>query len=119
MTHNENMQIYGNESMQIYGIIPTEEFHRVVDDAISQLDPQVVARVRYNVGTDHVDEPLLRVRIILRDEVFSLETLHDVASGVRTALKDRIRSMERWGLRVSFSFRTESEQKALNDPEWN
>src|SRR5580693_8540977 len=97
--------------MNYSGIVPMKEFERDVEEAIRDLDPQVVARVRYNIGEDWTGEPLLRFRIILRDSANTLANFHEVANSIRDAMRQRVQPVEKWGIPASFSFRLESEQK--------
>jgi len=91
----------------------------IVNAAILSLNPQEVVHVAYSIGSDSTDDPAIFFRIVLTDVASREDRLADVTGRVASSLFDSIRPIEIWGLTPYFSFRSFSEQKIRNDPEWS
>ncbi len=100
------------------GIVNQAQISQGVVDAILRLNQQEVVRVAYSIGHDSTDDPSIFFRIVLTDEASREDRLAAVAGGVESSLIASIRPVENWGLTPYFSFRSISEQKTRNDPEW-
>ncbi len=100
------------------GFLNQAELSRGVDDAVRRLDPKEVVRVAYSIGNDSTDEPAIFFRVVLTDAASREDELSDVTRRVETSLFDATRPIEHWGLMPYFSFRSFSEQRMRNDPEW-
>jgi hypothetical protein len=90
-----------------------------VDAAIRSLNPQDVVHVAYSIGQDSTDDPAIFFRIVLTDAASREDGLADITGRVASTLFDSIRPIENWGLTPYFSFRSFSEQRVRNDPEWS
>ncbi len=100
------------------GLVHQDELRRTVQDAIQRLNPQIVAHVAFQIAADAANDHVIAFRITLRDAASRIETLSQVTGDVAATLLDIVRPIENWGLPAYFSFRSESEQKKLDDPEW-
>ena len=90
-----------------------------VNAVIRSLNPQEVAHVAYSIGHDSTDDPAIFFRIVLTDAASREDHLADVTGRVEGTLIDSIRPIENWGLTPYFSFRSFSEQRIRNDPDWS
>jgi hypothetical protein len=90
-----------------------------VNVAIRSLNPQEVVHVAYSIGRDSTDDPAIFFRIVLTDAASREDQLADVTGRVASSLFNSILPIENWGLTPYFSFRSFSEQKIRNDPEWS
>lgn len=100
------------------GFINQTQLARSVNAAIRSLNAQDVVHVAYSVGNDSTDDPAIFFRIVLTDAASREDCLADVAGRVESTLLHSIRPVEDWGLTPYFSFRSFSEQRMRNDPEW-
>ena len=101
------------------GFVNQAQLAQSVNAAIQSLNPQEVVHVAYSIGHDSTDDPAIFFRIVLADAASREERLADVTGRVASALFDSIRPIENWGLTPYFSFRSYSEQRMRNDPEWS
>ena len=76
-------------------------------------------RVAYSIGNDSTDDPAIFFRTVLTDAASREDRLADVTERVASALSNSIRPIDNWGLMPYFSFRSFSEQRMRNDPEWS
>lgn len=90
-----------------------------LNDAIGLLNPQEVVRVAYTIGHDSTEDPAIFFRIVLSDEASCEVRLASVTDRVASSLINSIGPIENWGLTPYFSFRSISEQRMRNDPEWS
>jgi hypothetical protein len=80
---------------------------------------QKLGKESFASGTvDTSGEPSLFFRIVLADAASGKATLADVSGRIAQIFFEEIRPYENWGLTPYFSFRSESEQATLNDPDW-
>lgn len=84
-----------------------------------------IERIRYNVGEDWTNAPVLYLRILLKDSTDTKDILHDEAGRSRVAaLANRITNAL-WGelptgdLFPYVTFRSVAEQEQLRDPQWD
>ena len=82
-----------------------------IDAAIRNL-PSGVVRVGYSFGEDHTGDPAIFFRVLLGD--LPAGQIKVLAGNVSRRLKE----IDLQGRFAYYRFRTESEQKELNDPEW-
>ena len=101
------------------GYVHQAELKQSVNTALQSLNPQEVVRVAYSIGPDSTDDPAIFFRIVLTDAASREDRLADVAGRVASALSESIRPIEKWDLMPYFSFRSFSEQRMRNDPEWS
>lgn len=101
------------------GFVNQAELAQGVAEAIRSLSPQEVVRVAYTIGHDSTEDPSIFFRIVLTDAASREESLADVTGRVASSLFNSIRPVENWGLTPYFSFRSFSEQRMRNDPEWS
>ena len=101
------------------GFVNQAELAQSVKAAIQSLNPQEVVHVAYSIGPDSTDDPAIFFRIVLTDAASREDRLADVTGRVASTLFDWIRPVENWGLTPYFSFRSFSEQRMRNDPEWS
>jgi hypothetical protein len=88
-----------------------------ITKVIRKLGNEVV-RVNYSLGSDSTGEPAIFFRVVLTDAASREDKLAEVTGRIARILFDEVRPYENWGLLPYFSFRSKSEQKARNDPEW-
>lgn len=101
------------------GFVNQAQLAQGVKTAIQSLNPQEVVHVAYSIGHDSTDDPAIFFRIVLTDAASREDRLADVTGRVASTLFDSIRPVENWGLTPYFSFRSFSEQRMRNDPEWS
>ena len=101
------------------GFVNQAELDESVKDAIRSLNSQEVSHVAYSIGPDSTDDPAIFFRIVLTDPASREDGLADVTERVASTLFNSVRPIENWGLTPYFSFRSFSEQKMRNDPEWS
>ena len=101
------------------GFVNQAELKQGVNDAIRGLNPHEVVHVAYTIGNDSTEEPSIFFRIVLTDAASREEHLADVTGRVASSLFNSIRPVQDWGLTPYFSFRSFSEQRLRNDPEWS
>ena len=99
------------------GLVNQKQLAAEIDRAKTKLGKEVV-RVRYSLEEDSTGEPSIFFRIVLTDEASKEDGLVDVTCRITSVLFDEIRPYENWGLLPYFSFRSQSEQEHLNDPQW-
>jgi hypothetical protein len=101
------------------GFVNQAQLAQDVNAAIRSLSPQEVVRVAYSISHDSTDDPAIFFRIVLTDPASREDRLADVTGRVASTLFDSVRPIENWGLTPYFSFRSFSEQRMRNDPEWS
>jgi hypothetical protein len=101
------------------GFVNQAQLAQSVNDAIRSLNPEEVVHVAHSIGNDSTDEPAIFFRIVLTDAASREDRLADVTGRVESTLFDSIRPVENWGLTPYFSFRSFSEQRMRDDPEWS
>src|SRR5450755_4205254 len=84
--------------------------------ASARFGPEVV-RLKYNLQGDNDGDPAIYFRIVLTDSASREESLGDVGDNIENITREEIRPYEK-GLYAYFSFRSQSEQAMMNDPEW-
>ena len=98
---------------RIISTLPTQER---VDEIARDLAPDVV-RIRLTEAPDWSEHPALYFRVVLADEAGRSDRLADVTGRVSTKLFDELGLASLVDIPY-FSFRTQSEQAQLRDPEW-
>jgi hypothetical protein len=99
------------------GLVKREEIAAAVERGARALAPDVV-RVLHRFGEDWTGDPSIYFGIILSDHTASQEDrLGEISRRVRSALLNEV-DVEELGLQSYFSFRSESEQEKLKDPNW-
>ncbi len=88
----------------------------VVRSVVERFSPDVV-RARFQMEEDWEGDPVLYVRVTLRDAAIRGKRLHVVAESVRAYVRSelRITELERT---PSVRFRGESETVEMPDPKW-
>jgi hypothetical protein len=101
--------------------MPTQYIHQPpVDKAIETVRRQVpgIVRIRYSLDSDWTGDPSIFFRILLSDAASRPGNhLREIAQRVTLLLMNEVRS-EEFGLHAYFNFRSESEQKALRESDW-
>lgn len=93
------------------------EVRKSVEAALAALGP-IAQRVNFSIGNDSDGEPAIFFRITLSDEAAKAEKLYQSTSIITSRIFDEVRPLETWGLYPFFTFRSQSEQADLQDPEW-
>lgn len=101
------------------GFVNQVQLAQSVVAAIRSLNPQEVVHVAYSIDHDSTGDPAIFFRVVLTDAASREDRLADVTGRVASTLFDAIRPIENWGLTPYFSFRSFSEQRMRNDPEWS
>ena len=91
------------------------QIHAAIADVVKELSPYV-RHIRYEIAPDWTGEWTMFFRVLISDEAANERNRRDVAMRVRSRLTDLI--VPELGVIPHFNFRTESEQKKLNDPVW-
>ncbi|MBL8217028.1 MAG: hypothetical protein JNK87_40285 [Bryobacterales bacterium] len=81
------------------------------------LGPEVV-RVRYAFGQDWAGAESLFFRVVVSDRASRRGVIGRVSEQVRQAIVSEVRPWE-YGLQYYFDFRSDSECKELEDPDWD
>ena len=93
-----------------------------VDKAITRFVPQLgrdVVRVRYEISTDWIGADAIFFRVVLADQAASDDRLGKVTTRIRSALQDKLKPFERWGLIPYIHFRSKSEQDSMKEKSWS
>ncbi len=81
------------------------------------LQPEIV-RLRWSVGENWSGDPAIFFRIVLSDTAGRRDDLAEFTGKIGTQIFDVLQEADVEYVPY-FNFRTESEQKRLNDPEWD
>jgi hypothetical protein len=92
------------------------EIAAMVDAVVGELSPRV-RHIRYDIARDWGGEWAVFFRVMLADEVSRGSDLLDIGNQVIWRMSERVYLSE-LGLVPHFDFRSESEQAALNEPQW-
>ncbi len=92
------------------------QINAAVSEVVKELWPRV-RYIRYDIARDWTDEWAIFFRVMLSDEASIGDNLSDITKQVIWRLSDRLIVPE-VGLHLYWDFRSESEQAALNEPEW-
>jgi len=93
--------------------------------SVEQKFPEAVERIRVNFGKDSTDAPAVFFRVLLKDRSVPNDFLHlqadkiavsTLSSSIRGTLATEAVAEE--DLQPYFLFRTVSEQRKLQDPDW-
>jgi hypothetical protein len=101
------------------GIVHQAQLAADIAEAIHKLPTDEVSHVSYSLGTDATDDPSIFFRVVLTDSASREEKLADVTGRVAGTLLDAIHPIENWGLNPYFNFRSQTEQRKRNGPEWS
>ncbi len=77
-----------------------------------------VAHINYSLGEDWSGDPSIFLRVLLTDQAAAPDGLGARTRDIRNALEQSVGFFEKWGVLPYFSFRSQSEQEDLKDPEW-
>ncbi len=99
------------------GFVHQAELERQIARAIKKLGKDVV-RVNHGFGTDSTGEPSIFFRVVLTDSASREEHLAEVTYRISSTLVNELRPIENWGLLPYFNYRSVSEQRKRNDPDW-
>ena len=98
------------------GYVSAEQIAAVIERARQKLGPEVV-RFRHSIGPNHYDEPAIHIRIVLTDAASLEANLVQVTGQITSMMFNEVQPFD-WGMRMYFSFRSESEQAKRDDPDW-
>lgn len=87
-----------------------------VEAVVRELSPRV-RHIRYDIAQDWSGQWAIFFRVLLSDEASSGNNLRDITTQVVWLMSERL-ILPELGLFPYFDFRSESEQSALNEPEW-
>jgi hypothetical protein len=101
------------------GFVNEQQVDRAITAFVRRLGPEVV-RVRYNISEDWTGDPAIFFRVVLTDQAGTEEDRRwKVTTRIRTALQDKLKPYERWGLIPFIHFRSKSEQDSLKEESWS
>ena len=86
---------------------------QVAQDFSSQIE-----HIRTSFGEDSTDAPAMFFRILVRDEFAPVDLLLPLAQRLTITLMNQVGTDE-YGLRAYFDFRSVSEQRKLQDLDWD
>ena len=92
-----------------------------LDKAIISLGPELgpdVVTLRYSLDKDWTDDPAIYFRVVLSDQAGKRDRLRESARRVTSIIEQHLEPVEQWGLLYYFNFRSQSEQEALKDKDW-
>lgn len=92
-----------------------------LDDAVSELKPMLgsdVVTLRYTLGQDWSGEPAIFFRVVLSERASRRDQLRSSTNQIENAIMQRLQPLEEWGVLPYFSFRSLSEQAALQEEAW-
>ena len=99
------------------GVVKQAEIGRGVASVEREMAPDVV-RIRHNIGSDWSGDDAIFFRIVLSDRASREDRLPAVSERVSSRLSEELNLADTC-LLPYFSFRSESEQAALNDEAWS
>jgi hypothetical protein len=99
------------------GLVYQRQLHADIKNAIAKLGPEAV-HVSYSVEEDSTGDPSLFFRVVLTDEAAQEQNLLNATQSVSKVISSEVHPLENWGLFPYFNFRSYSEWKRANDPEW-
>ena len=97
-------------------IIKQPLINAAVSSVVSELAPDV-RHVRFEISDDWSGQPAIFFRVLLSDDA-SRRRLRDITTRVVWQMSEKL-NLPDLGLFPYFDFRSESEQAALNEPEWD
>jgi hypothetical protein len=97
-------------------ILNQHRIRGVVERIAKALSSEVVG-IRYDLADDWMGNVSFFFRIILTDKASNPENLRDVSRRVTNRIRTETK-LEQAGLQTYFSFRSQSEQAKLKDPDW-
>jgi hypothetical protein len=100
-----------------YGFVHQTDLDAEISQALRDLGPTVV-RVNYNIGEDTTGDPAIHFRVVLTDNAARREVIGRTTRSIMDTVTERLAPLPKWGLFPYFSFRSQSEQATMNDPEW-
>lgn len=92
------------------------QINAAVAAVMRDLSPLGVRHIRYDIAEDWSGQLAIFFRVVLSDAA-STERLRDVTTQVIWRMSEKL-DLPNLGLFPHFDFRSESEQAALNEPEW-
>ena len=92
------------------------ELKQAIESIRPDLGPEV-ANLYYNLGEDWTGDSSVFFRIVLTDQASAIGRMGGVTSQIRKKIRDQL-DPDVWGVLPYFTFRSESEHRALHDPEW-
>jgi hypothetical protein len=99
------------------GFVQQSQIEAEISKAKRKLGPEVV-RVNYSIGSNSTDDPSIFFRVVLTDDAAKEDRLAEGTRKVGIALFDELRPIENWGLIPYVNFRSQTEQNAIDDPDW-
>ncbi|HEV3202550.1 MAG TPA: hypothetical protein VGZ73_31875 [Bryobacteraceae bacterium] len=102
-------------------LVPTEiaktpQINTAVAEVVKEFSPHVRhIRLRDRTGLDR-REWTITFRVLISDKAAKKKNRHDIVTGVRSRMTDLI--VPALGVIPDFWFRSESEQKKLDEPAW-
>jgi hypothetical protein len=99
------------------GIVRQSQLAGDIRKAIRKLGKDVV-RVNHSFGTDSTGDAAIFFRIVLTDAASREDKLASVTGRIMRILDEELRAQENWGLLTYFTFRSASEQRQRDDPDW-
>jgi len=101
-------------------LVPTEiaktpQINAAIAEVVKEFSP-LVRHIRYEIAPDWTGEWTITFRVLISDEAAKRRKRHDIATRVRSRMTDLI--VPALGVIPDFWFRSESEQKKLNEPAW-
>ena len=92
-----------------------------LDEAVGYLKPALgsdVVTLRYTLGQDWSGEPAIFFRVVLSEQASRRDQLRSATHQIENAIMQRLQPLEEWGVLPYFSFRSLSEQAALQEEAW-
>jgi hypothetical protein len=101
--------------------VPTEvrkdpQINAAIRTVLAEESPRV-RYIRYRIDQDWTGEWTVFFRVMLSNEVASRTRRNEIIRRVISRVSDEL-DLPNLGMMPHFSFRTESEQAELNDPDW-
>jgi hypothetical protein len=109
------MRYAENEMIVPRGFTEHPQINAAIAAVVEQLSPWV-RHIRYDIALDWSGQWAIFFRVLLSDEASS-RRLREITTQVVWRMSERL-DLPNLGLFPYFDFRSESEQAALNEPEW-
>lgn len=97
--------------------IHPREFADAVEKVERKLAASVV-RIRHELDYDSTGDPAVYFRIVMPDGSLTKDRSMKTTTYVSNVIVEELDLGERWGIRPYFSFRSQSEQEAMQEPSW-
>jgi hypothetical protein len=98
-------------------LVRRSEIEQRIDFIRAELSPDIVS-LEYRLGEDWSEDAAIFFHVVIADRVAQPDFLHRVTREFRDLVEKKLDSLSSWGAISYFSFRTESDNRRLNNEGW-